>query len=728
MALEGIQLGQYRLIRLLGSGGMGEVYLAEDARINQQVAIKVSRTDAASYPNSDITRDAVRLFQREARAIARLDHPHILPLFSYGEENVNGISLTYIVMPFRREGSLANWLQEHSSAGLLSPQDVAYFIIQAAEALQYAHNNQIVHQDVKPSNFLIRTNPENPNRPDLLLADFGIARLSSATTSVSHSIRGTPAYMAPEQWSGDPVLATDQYALAVMAYELLTGRPPFQGSPMRMMYLHANALPQAPSTHNSRLSTTIDVVIVRALAKNPAERFPSIAAFADAYQQASQTDDSSTVVRSPNVPPSIDLQATLGISKAEAQTGTSRILTLPGGRQVTVNVPASAYDGQVLRIKGMGEPTYEGGARGALILTLSVQDTEEILPPSNSGNTDKTVLVPNSGTTGETVLPRSTANSGKIAPVSDPSTPVPDLNAGFQKTSTQPGPNNGKVILFIGLALLVLVASIAIFYFQGNNRSTTNSPDIAATIHAADATSFAATATTQADNTNATAQTNNVNATATTQVNATATTQAANTNATATALNTNTFPPPGATVVLNDPLSDNSQGHGWEIQPGSIGACQFTGGVYQVYVTQRGDEYCPAYNTSFGGNFAYEVQMTITQGDLGGLIVRDDTHGISYYFRFRQNGDYDLAYYYNSSTHAEGPIVASNASPFHTGYNQSNLIGAVVRGNSIQLYVNRQFINSVNVGNYGSGYIGVFANDKGNPTEAIFSNAKVWTF
>src|SRR5579872_5713887 len=193
MALEGLQLGQYRLLRLLGSGGMGEVYLAEDARINQQVAIKVSRTEATPYPNNSTTQDAVRLFQREAKAIASLDHLHILPLFSYGEENVNGMTLIYIVMPYRREGSFVNWLQQHGDNALLSVQDVAYFINQAADALQYAHDNQIIHQDVKPSNFLIRMNKEHPNLPDILLADFGIARLSTSTASVSHSIRGTPA-------------------------------------------------------------------------------------------------------------------------------------------------------------------------------------------------------------------------------------------------------------------------------------------------------------------------------------------------------------------------------------------------------------------------------------------------------------------------------------------------------------------------------------------------------
>ena len=108
MALEGLQLGQYRLLHLLGSGGMGEVYLAEDARINQQVAIKVNRSEVSSYPRGESAQDGVRLFQREARAIAKLDHPHILPLFGYGEELLNGMTLIYIVMPFRPEGSFAD--------------------------------------------------------------------------------------------------------------------------------------------------------------------------------------------------------------------------------------------------------------------------------------------------------------------------------------------------------------------------------------------------------------------------------------------------------------------------------------------------------------------------------------------------------------------------------------------------------------------------------------------
>src|SRR5579884_909591 len=155
MPLEGLQLGHYQLVRLIGSGGMGEVYLAEDTRIRRRVAIKVVRAEASPYPDENATREAARLFQREMRAITVLDHPHILPLYDYGEEIVGRTTLTYMVMPYRKEGSLADWLQQRSKKGLLALQEIARLIQQAGSALQHAHNHRIIHQDVKPSNFLI---------------------------------------------------------------------------------------------------------------------------------------------------------------------------------------------------------------------------------------------------------------------------------------------------------------------------------------------------------------------------------------------------------------------------------------------------------------------------------------------------------------------------------------------------------------------------------------------
>ncbi len=192
MTLEGQQLDRYHIVRLIGSGGMGDVYLAQDPHIGQQVAIKVIRMETGL--DTEKLNETARLFQREARAIVALDHPHILSLFDYGEELVGDSKVVYLVMPYRPEGSLTQWLRGRSQKGLLTPQDVVYMIRQAAEALQHAHDRQIIHQDVKPSNFLLRERKETPTRPDLLLADFSIARLNDATSNISQSVRHTNLY------------------------------------------------------------------------------------------------------------------------------------------------------------------------------------------------------------------------------------------------------------------------------------------------------------------------------------------------------------------------------------------------------------------------------------------------------------------------------------------------------------------------------------------------------
>ncbi len=392
MSLEGQQIDRYRILRLLGSGGMGDVYLAEDARIEQQVAIKVIRAEASPYPDQEASQETARLFQREARAIVKLDHAHILPLYDYGEEHLGNMTVIYLVMPYRREGSLTDWLRQRGHLGLLSSQDVAHLVSQAASALQHAHDRQIIHQDVKPSNFLLRLHQETPTRPDLLLADFGIAKFSTATSAMSHTIRGTPTYMAPEQWEGHPVPATDQYGLAVMTYELLTGRPPFQGGERQVMYQHLMVPPPPPSTVNPHLSSDTDAVLLHALAKQPEQRFASMTAFATAFQQAIQTPApleadvptyiSTLLAPAPTPASQGDIRAVLAISKMEAQKGTTRMLTLPGGRRVMVTVPTGMRDGQIMRLDGLGEASSAGGPAGALILSILVKAAED--PPSLS--------------------------------------------------------------------------------------------------------------------------------------------------------------------------------------------------------------------------------------------------------------------------------------------------------------------------------------------------------
>src|SRR5258707_11264849 len=285
MAFEELQNGRYRSLRLLGSGGMGEVYLMQDTRVKRQVAIKVLRAEEALYAGNEQMTSSVRLFEREARAIAVLDHPNILPLYDFGEETREDKTVTYMVMPYCADGSLEAWLRRRAGE-LLTPLQVAALIEQAAEALQYAHEHKVIHLDVKPSNFLIRRNRKDPQRPTLLLADFGIARNFTTVSNSSRTIRGTPTTMAPEQWSGEPVMASDQYALAVMAYEMLVGRPPFTGTLEQLMYRHFSVQPAPASSVNSRLPVALDVVLQRWLGKKPEERFPSILDFASAFAEA----------------------------------------------------------------------------------------------------------------------------------------------------------------------------------------------------------------------------------------------------------------------------------------------------------------------------------------------------------------------------------------------------------------------------------------------------------
>src|SRR5215467_2644730 len=385
MAFDELQDGRYRLVRLLGSGGMGEVYLMLDVRVNRQVAIKVIRSESSPYPGSTAAKDAARLFQREARAIAALEHPNILPLYDFGEETREGQTMTYMVMPYCTEGTLASWLHLRGSSGrlpessptsssppLLHPQDISSLVEQAADALQYAHDQEVIHLDVKPSNFLLRGNKKSPNRPTLLLADFGIARSFTTVASSSLTIRGTPTSMAPEQWSSTPVPATDQYALAVMVYELLTGRPPFVGSLEQLMYHHFTTPPPPPSTFNPHLSSAIDAVLLRALAKKPEDRFPAIAAFASAFEQAVQTPHAELAGEQQPGDAS-SLYATLAISQAEADSGISQMITLPGGRKLNVPVPAGAHDGQVIRLQDANGPSNQVGE---VIVTVAIKRPE----------------------------------------------------------------------------------------------------------------------------------------------------------------------------------------------------------------------------------------------------------------------------------------------------------------------------------------------------------------
>ncbi|MEO8970997.1 MAG: protein kinase [Ktedonobacteraceae bacterium] len=686
MSLEGMQLGRYRLEKPIGSGNMGDVYLAEDTQLNRQVAIKLMRSEASSYPNPDAVKEAARLFQREAKAIAALDHPYILPLYDYGEQDANGSPMTYMVMPLRKEGSLATWLQQRGTTNLLSFEEVGYFVRQAADALQYAHNHQLTHQDVKPSNFLIRQYNQHLGLPDLQLADFGIAKFSTGTAKASHTIRGTPAYMAPEQWSGTPVQASDQYALAIMAYELLTGRLPFQGTMQALMYQHLQEQPRPPSELNPKLSPDVDAVFRVALAKRPEVRFARISAFAEALRQALRlqpgsaipADIDSTLGRTSPPSTGSDIHTSLAITMEEAQTGTHRVLMLPDGRHVSVTLPSDVHDGQVLRLEGLGQPSPTGGSAGALLLSIAISQMGTIVAKQEE-----------------------TAPTIVMAP---PLPPPVTYGAGVAPASRQHKSISTSVIVLLVVLVLVLGGGGYLYFTKANpshsNQSNTTTGNVVSA-SSTTATSGVPTAPAVQPTTAPTIQ-----------------------PTTGGAPNSSNPYTNSGSLALNDPLTSNNLG--WDTGINNHNAsCQVTAQGFEVTQPALGFFHgCIAKNTDYT-NFVYQVQMNMIAGDYAGIMFcANKTQGTYYFFYIKPDGSYVLKTV--SGDQFTGTLISNSSSAILTGLPSTNTLAVVVQNGAISLYVNETKIDGVNDTTYTHGQIGVFTGNDTNSADTIFSNARVW--
>jgi serine/threonine-protein kinase len=261
--LSGQIFGPFELRELLGAGGMGSVYRAYQRTLNRAVAIKVLPSTLAAEE------DFVERFHREAETVAALEHPHIIPVYDYGVQE----GTSYIVMRLLTGGTLADRInrREAQQQPLPSLSDVADLLYQLAGAFDYAHSRGIIHRDVKPNNIMF------DNQGNAFLVDFGIAKLLASTSALTAtgSVLGTPLYMAPEQWRAEqPVAATDQYALGVTIYHLLTGRVPFEApTPYGLMHKHINEIPTAPHVVRADLPEEATTVLGRVLAKTPEERF-----------------------------------------------------------------------------------------------------------------------------------------------------------------------------------------------------------------------------------------------------------------------------------------------------------------------------------------------------------------------------------------------------------------------------------------------------------------------
>lgn len=272
-------LGRYHLLKRVGKGGMGEVWLAEDPRLHRQVAIKVLP------PHAQSDSQYLQRFEREARTAAALHHPHILPVHDYGRQTQpDGQTVVFIVMPYVSGGTLSDRIKQLALEHMLMPtQEVMSYLIPTADAIDYAHEQQVLHRDIKPSNILLRHDHW------LLLADFGIARIVSDEEQLTQTGTGvgTPEYMAPEQAQGKPEAASDNYSLAVIAYQLFTGRLPFSAeTPYATTIQHIITPPPAPRQINPNISPAVEQVLLHGLAKAPDQRPPSAQDFVKELQDA----------------------------------------------------------------------------------------------------------------------------------------------------------------------------------------------------------------------------------------------------------------------------------------------------------------------------------------------------------------------------------------------------------------------------------------------------------
>jgi serine/threonine protein kinase len=280
-SLIGRMLGKTHITDLLGRGGMATVYKGYQADIDRYVAVKV----LPQMPEQDGA--FVERFKLEARTIARLQHPHILPVYDFGDEN----GLLYLVTAYAPGGSLSDMIAKSP----LTLTQAERLLREVAPALDYAHRQGIIHRDIKPANILL------DREGNALLADFGIVKLIESSTVAgltnASGVVGTPAYMAPEQANGLPVDGrTDIYALGVVAYEMLTGKQPFAAeTPLQLLLKHMTQPPPLLRDSLTGIPPALDVVLQRVLAKEQDERYQTATQFAQAFAQAISNAETGTL-------------------------------------------------------------------------------------------------------------------------------------------------------------------------------------------------------------------------------------------------------------------------------------------------------------------------------------------------------------------------------------------------------------------------------------------------
>lgn len=661
--LEGTSLGRYRLKHRLGKGGMAEVYLATDERMHRDVAIKV-------VPSSNT--EFTQRFQREAQAMGKLSHDHILAAYDYGEQE----PWHYLVMQYVKQGTLGDLLKK----GPLSLEYAGELLQQIAEALQYAHQQGLLHRDIKPSNILMRDDHY------IYVADFGLARIQQGGSdlTLAGTLLGTPEYMAPELAEGPATVSSDVYALAIVLYQMLSGKVPFRGeTAISVFWKHVREQPLPPSHFNPALPTAVDKVLMRALAKDPRVRYDTPLALSQAYQEA--------II---GLEPMPDLYDTEMIKE-----------DLP----VPPVVPL-ANAGEPVKLQPL--PKSPETPRLPLAPTPPPQSRRSVTPP-----------------------PRNLA----ARPVYEQTTDViaSEVNTQYAPRRRRRG---NKVLggIVIGLVFLLIVSGIlALLTFQGRQQGSVAATaqarnDATATIVAnqtqgAMTKQQAGTATAQAQaaqTATTTAESAQEQATqaAATKAAATATAQVqAQAQATSTAIAATATAITGSTPLAVDPLTSQDRNN-WEDNGLS---CQFTNNTYAASVNSTNAfQPCISHNLHYD-DAAIQVEATLISGDDAGIIFRSNADATQFYdFEITSDGHFFLRYR-NDGKYTT--LIKETANRAILGKGNSNSLFVISKGNDFQLFVNGTFLGEVHDSTFGNGQIGLAAGtNSSNKGEAVFANLNIY--
>ena len=430
---QGKVLGRYRLLQLLGRGGMGEVWLGEDTQLRRHIAVKM--LPATQINDSTYLQD----FEREARAIAALEHPNILPVHDFGKQQIaEDRVVTYLIMPHISGGSLRDRMR--AASGPLTPDEMLHYLRQAAQAINFAHSQQVLHRDIKAANMLLQ-------QGWLFLADFGIAKLLNSTTqhSQTHSGAGTPEYMAPEQIQGKAEFASDRYSLAVVAYQLCTGSLPFRGeTPYAVMMKQITEMPTSPRQFNTAIPAGVEQALLWGLRKRPEERPPSCQAFIEAIEQGlhSANHAQPSYTPQPLQNPQSDPEATLLAPWSKRRSAIGQ----PGASAPPVQVPPAP----LTQIAQVGQPVPN-----------TLVQSGNLANQAPSSNTPFLPTLPQT--------PRSPEYHGATtysvnAPATQITPPVQSTGTGKRKISRR------SAIMGGGAAALVLVGGAGLFeYLHANS-------------------------------------------------------------------------------------------------------------------------------------------------------------------------------------------------------------------------------------------------------------------